>query len=73
MPKKRNGFIRKHGDLVAHKGYYDRHGRYFLMPEALEDWIVEEICQGCLVSFYTLSLPELTEYLENWRLHHVTQ
>lgn len=57
----RPGFIRQHGALVAHKGYYDRHGKHFLLPEDVEDRIVEEECGGCLVALYQMRLSRLTE------------
>ena len=62
----RPGFVRQHGALVAHKGYYDRHGKHFLLPEAVEDRIVEEICEGCLVSLYTMSLADLTAHVQRY-------
>lgn len=57
----RPGFTRQHGALVAHKGYYDRQGKFFLLSESVEDRIVDEICGGCLVALYQMSLSRLTE------------
>lgn len=62
----RPGFVRQHGELVAHKGYYDRHGKHFLLREDVEDRIVEEECEGCYVSLYTMSLSELTEAVKRY-------
>lgn len=56
----RPGFLRHHGALVAHKGYYDRHGKHFVLPEAVEQRIVDEECGGCYVALYQMPLSRLT-------------
>lgn len=61
----RPGFVRQHGDLVAHKGYYDRHGKHFLLKEAVEERIIDEVCGGCLVSLFTMSLADLTKHVQS--------
>lgn len=47
---------------VAHKGYFDRHGRHVVMPLATEERIIAA-CGGCLKSLYALPLRRLTEFM----------
>ena len=66
--KNRPGFVRTWGRReVAHRGIYDRHAEYFLMPREFEDHLIRDECGGCLVSLYTMTLPVLTQRLLDWR------
>lgn len=67
MSMGRSGFMRRHGDRVAHKGYYDRQGKHFLLSEEEEDEIIDKRCGGCLVAFYRMSLASLTECVLSMR------
>ncbi|HRD86914.1 MAG TPA: hypothetical protein PK752_01460 [Accumulibacter sp.] len=62
----RPGYRRQWGDQVAHKGYFDRHGRHVLLPLELEEYLVRR-CGGCYVALYQLPLRTLAKELIDWR------
>lgn len=63
----RPGYQRKWGNLVAHKGYYDRHGRHVMLPLEVEEYLIRKRCGGCYVSLYQMPLRILAKELIDWR------
>lgn len=52
---------------TTHKGQWDRQGRRILLSQETEQQIIDVPCGGCYVSYYTLSLGCLTEYILRYR------